>query len=260
MPPRVSTPPAGGATIAQSNSLQTTPYNRGSGSNCSHQSRHGQDDYKPYLREDLAHQYKTSFDEFLDDILCYGRSVDYTNPSQNHDIVSDNRFQTLLSKYREPAYQETGRYSPFIELANYVIDQLNPNPNLGPNSSIRFCRNDPATIQGSRGIRKPDVVVVLNKSLAVRGDVDNLMRHGPESKETSFWWTELLAFFEFKLVEKSLEPQDAVTRDDFSRKSTFIFIFYIYIRLSTYGSRGSVDAELSCRSIAFLIHISYTRR
>ena len=232
MPPRASTQPAGSATIAQSNSLQTTSYNQGSGSNCSHQSLHGQDDYKPYLREDLAHQYKTGFDEFLDDILCYGRSVDNANPSQNHDIVSDNRFQTLLSKYREPAYQGTDRYSPFIELANHVIDQLSASSDLDPNSSIQFCRNDPATIQGSRGIRKPDVVVVLKKSLEVpeRGDVDNLMRHRP-SKEADFWWAELLVFFEFKLVEKSLEPQDAVTRGDCSRISTYYVYPYLFIYL-----------------------------
>ena len=251
MPPCASTPPAGGATIAQSNSLQTTSYNRGSGSNCSHQSQHGQDDYKPYLREDLAHQYKTGFDEFLDDILCYGRSVDNANPSQNHDIVSDNRFQTLLSKYREPAYQETGRYSPFIELADHVIDRLNASSDLDPNSSIQFCRNDPAAIQGSHGTRKPDAVVLLKKSLEVpeRGDVDNIMRHRP-SKEAGFWRTELLTFFEFKPVEKSLEPQHAVTRDDCSRISTsydYPYPFYLFIRLSTYAplTLNSVGASPS---------------
>ena len=224
MRPRVSTPPAGGATVSQSHSLQSTPYIRGSGSNYSHRSQHGQDDYKPYLREDLTHQYKTSFNEFLDYILCYGRSLDNANPSQNHDIISDNRFKTLLSKYREPIYQETDRYFPFVELANHVIDQLNIDPDLDPNSRIRFCRNDPVTIRGSHAIKKPEVIVVLNKSLEVpeRGNVDNLMRHGPLEKQAGFWWTELLAFFEFKRVEieKSLEQQDAVTGDDCS--STFL--------------------------------------
>ena len=220
MPPRVSTPPAGGATVSQSHSLQSTPYIRGSGSNYSHRSQHGQDDYKPYLREDLTHQYKTSFNEFLDYILCYGRSLDNAIPSQNHDIISDNRFKTLLSKYREPTYLETDRYSPFIELANHVIDQLNINPNLDSHSKIQFCRNDPVPIRGSHASRKPDVVVVLNKSLEVprRGNVDILKGHG--LKEVPFWWTELLAFFEFKRVEKSLEQQDAVTGDDCS--STFL--------------------------------------
>ena len=261
MPPRVSTPPAGGATVSQSHSLQSTPYIRGSGSNYSHRSQHGQDDYKPYLREDLTHQYKTSFNEFLDYILCYGRSLDNAIPSQNHDIISDNRFKTLLSKYREPIYQETDRYFPFVELANHVIDQLNIDPDLDPNSRIRFCRNDPVTIRGSHAIKKPEVIVVLNKSLEVpeRGNVDNLMRHGPLEKQAGFWWTELLAFFEFKRVEKSLGQQDVVTTDDCS--STFLRV-PILLLLSTYGSShgGSVGVELSCRNIDFPVYISHTTR
>jgi hypothetical protein len=252
MPPRASTPPAGTATIPQSLSLQSTPYSRGSGSHYSYQSQHCQHDYKPYLREDLAHQYKISLDKFLNDILCHGLSLDSANTSQNHDIVSDKRFQTLLSKYRKPVDQETDRYSPFIELANHVIDQLN----INPDSRTRFCRNDPVTIGGSPAKRKPDVVVVLNKSLEVPGrcDVENPIEHGP--KQAPFWWTELLSFFEFKLVEKFLEPQDAVKGERCS--STFILV--LFMRLSIYGSSGSVGVELTCRSIAFPVYISHTMR
>ena len=107
-------------------------------------------------------------------------------------------------------HQETGRYSPFIELANHVIDQLN-----NPDSRILFCH----TIRGSDATRNPDVVVVLNKSLEVRGKggVDNFMERRP--KQVPFWWTELLAFFEFEHVEKYLEQ---VRGDDCS--SMFIFI------------------------------------
>ena len=117
MPPCVLTPPAGGATVSQSHSLQSTPYNRGSGSNYSHQSQHGQDDYKPYLREDLAHQYKTSFNEFLDDNLCYGHSLDNANPSQNHDIISDHRFKTTSLRPHQSIRlrDQSGALIPFLQ-------------------------------------------------------------------------------------------------------------------------------------------------
>ena len=66
---------------------------------------------------------------------------------------------------------------------------------------------------------------MLNQSLEVpeRGNVDNLMRHGPLEKQAGFWWTELSVFFEFKRVEKSLEQQDAVTGDDCSSTSHPVF-------------------------------------
>ena len=217
MPQRASTPPVGTGMIPQSLSLKSTPYNRGSGSHQSYQSRQEyQRNYKPYLREDLAHQYKPEipFDEFLNDILCHGLSPDSANIFQNHDISSDKHFQTLRSKFREPVHQETGRYSPFIEVANHVIDHLN-----NTDSRILFCHSDPVTIRGSDATRNPDVVVVLNKSLEVRGKggVDNFMERGP--KQVPFWWTELLASFEFEHVEKYLEQ---VRGDDCS--SMFIFI------------------------------------
>jgi hypothetical protein len=222
MPPPTSTPPAGTATLPQleSLSLQSTPYSRGSGSNYSYQSQHCQHDYKAYLREDIRHQHEITFDEFLNDILCHSLSPHNADTSQIRDIVSDKGFQTLLSEYCERVGQEADRYSPFIKLANHVIDQLN----INPNSRIRFCRNDPVTIEGSRAVRKPDVAVVLNKSLELpeRGGVENLMEHGP--KQAPFWWTELLSFFEFKLAEKCLELQDAVTGDHCSSTFTLVLL------------------------------------
>ena len=249
MPQHASTPPAGTGTIPQSLSLKSlsTPYSRGSGSHHSHQSQHYQDHYKPYLREDLAHQYKPEipFDVFLNDILCHGLSLDNADQLQNHEFVSDKQFQTLLSRFCEPVHQETGHYTPFIELTNYVIGQFN-----NPESRIVFCRNDPVSIRGSDAIRKPDVVVVLDKSLEVpeRGGVSNLMKGGP--KQVPFWWTELLAFFEFEHVEKCLEP---VRGDDCS--STFIFILPFMRNIY-----GSVGVELSYRSIAFTVYTPHSTR
>jgi hypothetical protein len=242
MPPPALTPPARMIPF-----LQSTPHSRGSGWQYSYQS---ESDYQPYLKEAITHRYKITFDEFLNDIfLCHGLPLDSANTSHNHDIVSDKRFQTLLSKYCKPVDQETDRYSRFIELANHVIDQLN----INPDSRIRFCRNDPVYIKGSHA--KPDVAIVLNKSLELleRRDVDNLMEYGPNQAPS--WWTELLSFFEFKLVENCLEPRDAVTSDHSS-----MFILVLFIRLSIYGGSGSVGVELSCRSIASPVYISRTIR
>jgi hypothetical protein len=66
------------------------------------------------------------------------------------------------------------------------------------------------------------VVGVRNQSLEVseRSSVDYLMKDGLDG--AFFWWTELLLFFEFKLVRKQLLEnlvRDAVTRDRSSSTS-----------------------------------------
>jgi hypothetical protein len=248
MPPRASTSPTGTARILPSLSLQSTPYSRGSGSHCSCQCQECLSHYKPYLIEDIRHQRTTPFEKFLTDILHHPPQ-DSANTSA---VVSGSCFQTLLTKYRERVSQETDRYPPFIELANHVIDQLHsPNP-----KSKKFCRNDPVTVKGSHAERKPDVVVVFNKSLEMPGRRGkNLMEHGP--KQAPFWWSELLFFFELKLRDKCLEPQDPVTGGHSS--STFILILP-FVRLNSYGSSGSVGVELSCRSTAFPVYISPAMR
>ena len=121
----------------------------------------------------------------------------------------------MVSKYREPVTNEISRYPSFIVLANHVI-------NHNPDSNISFCRNDPVLVGGSRAERKPDVAGVRYQSLEVseRSSVDNLMKDGPSS--AYFWWTELLLFFEFKLIYKQLLEGlvwDAVTRDRSSSTS-----------------------------------------
>ena len=111
--------------------------------------------------------------------------------------------------------RETSRYPPFIVLANHVINQLDHNLD----SNICFCRNDPVLVGGSRVERKPDMAGVRYESLE-RSSVDNLMKDGPDG--ACFWWTELLLFFEFKLVRKQLLKdlvRDAVTRDRSSSTS-----------------------------------------
>jgi hypothetical protein len=194
MPPRLLTPPAGTATIPQS---QSASYSCGSSSYYSYQS---------YLIEDLKLQYTVTFDEFLNDILRLSPDWISENTSQVHNIVRDQYFEKMVSQYREPVTHETSRYPPFIKLANHVINRLNANTD----SRICLCRNDPVIVAGSHAARKPDVVGVRYKSLEVpeRSSVDNLMNDGPN--EDPFWWTELLFFFEFKVTRKDLTRQDTV--------------------------------------------------
>jgi hypothetical protein len=71
-------------------------------------------------------------------------------------------------------------------------------------------------VGGSHVERKPDVTGVCYERLEVseRLSVDNLMKDGPDGD--CFWWTEILFFFEFKLICKELLydlVQDAVTSE-----------------------------------------------
>jgi hypothetical protein len=138
------TPPTGAATIPQSLAIQSTLHSQGSSSHYSYQSQNHQSDYKPYLKEDLKHQYTVTFDEFLTDILHLPPNWIGKNASQISDTVHAQPFGKMVSKYREPVTHETSRYPPFIVLANHVINQLDHDPD----SNICFCRNDPVLVGG----------------------------------------------------------------------------------------------------------------
>ena len=244
-------------TTPQSLSIQSTPYSQGSSSNYSYQSQNHQSDYKPYLKEDLKHQYTVTFDEFLNDILHLAPDWIAKNASRISDIVHTQRFGKMISKYREPVTQETSRYPPFIVLANHAINQLDHKPD----SNICFCRNDPVLVGGSRAERKPDVAGVRHQSLEVseRSSVDKLMKDGPDG--ACFWWTEVLLFVEFKLIRKKLLEgliQAALTRDHSSSTSSHCFFRPSIVILGIYVSGSSVNVELSGRCTAFRAYISQT--
>jgi hypothetical protein len=77
-----------------------------------------------------------------------------------------------------------------------------------------------------------------------------------------FLWTELLLFFEFKLIYKQLLEglvRDAVTQEIAARVRLVIgFSDPSIISLSIYDSCRSVHIELSGRSTTFTIYISQT--
>jgi hypothetical protein len=254
---RPLTPPAGAATTPQSFAIHSTPHSQGSSSHYSYQSQNHQSDYKPYLKEDLKHQYTVTFDEFLNDILHLAPDWIDKNASRISDIVHTQRFGKMVSKYREPVTHETSRYPPFIVLANHVINQLDHKPD----SDICFCRNDPVLVGGSCAERKPDVAGVRCQSLEVseRSSVDNLMKDGPHG--ACFWWTEVLLFFEFKLFRKMLLEglvQAALTRDRSSSTSSHCFFRPSIVILIIYVSGSSVNVELSSWRTAFPTYISQT--
>ncbi|KAH9004959.1 hypothetical protein EDB86DRAFT_2825332 [Lactarius hatsudake] len=148
---------------------------------------------------------RVTFDQFLKDILHLAPDWIKQNSSRISEVVCTRFFQTRVSRYRD-ANRETSRYPAFIELANYIMDELGRNPE----SNIHFCRNDPVRVGGSRADRKPDVVGVRDENLKMlgRSSVDNLMDSGPN--EACFWWTELLFFFELKFLRRlSLEDPRA---------------------------------------------------
>jgi hypothetical protein len=81
-------------------------------------------------------------------------------------------------------------------------------------SNICFCRNDPVLFGGSRAERKPDVAGVRT-ALPESGCVGEIICQQSYGRQTR-WWTELLLFFEFKLIYKQLLEglvRNVATRD-----------------------------------------------
>jgi len=227
---RPSTPPT-----PQAPSIHSTPHSQGSGSHYSYHSQHLQSDYRPYLIDDLKNHYDMrTFDDFLHHVLHAPSDWIEKNRSKISGIIEDTQFQKHISAYREPVSHETGRYQPFVELANFVIDALGQNSH----SNLTFCRNDPVIVRGSSGERKPDVAGVCWKSIQVleRSSVDNLMVEGP--KEEPFWWTEWLSYYEFKCMRKDLSAKGR----SLSKPRYFILYCNPIIPLCIRGCRIDVEA------------------
>lgn len=121
------------------------------------------------------------------------------------------------------ATQETGRYDPFSDMANYVIDKakrtLENVPEEYPVSDIQFYRNDPIYLQcyekhGALGARrKPDV-------LCIRENVAHNIKRGTGKSPPGAEWPSVLLFGEFKFggrTDLQLSLEAAKTRRKFSR-------------------------------------------
>ncbi|KAJ7066822.1 hypothetical protein B0H15DRAFT_972043 [Mycena belliarum] len=201
----------------------STPASRGSASHGSYSTQHTQEDYLPYLREDLATAKTVTFDHFLE--LVLPSKTDHPTLQQLKKISEDHRVQASLSKYKAVTVPETSLYQPFVELANQCMELL---PTKGAGVDSVFCRNDPAIVRGSRAQRKPDVGIVKSATLRIghRDSADNLADRGPSGDNAgpAFHWAELLGFYEFKLddppVPKAHLPEPRVARPSGSLATT----------------------------------------
>jgi hypothetical protein len=195
-----STPPRPFPASTRTSSTHDTPWNKGSGSHSVFRHKHTQDDYKPYLKEDLKYsQASISFDEFLKHIL----HVPHEWCRQEKPlilikkIVNSKRYLDMLQRYTARIHHEMEHYHAFTELVNHAMDQLRDSEEF----VVSFCRNDPVIVKGSYAQRKPDGAGVEHDVLneGERDGVDNLSKEGPRGN--ALFWTDFISFLEFKVRE-----------------------------------------------------------
>ncbi|KAJ7862507.1 hypothetical protein B0H14DRAFT_2740242 [Mycena olivaceomarginata] len=159
-------------------SEHSTPSARGSGANLTSDKSHRQEDYAPYLVEDVAGEVFITVEEFLRNILHVPAGW-----KPREDIAADEDFKRKLDNYLNAKIQkEEHLYNPFVILANDCLDKLGVKQHM-----FQFCRDDPVFLLGSKANRKPDVMNV---------GLDDMSDKGPR---TAFHWREILSFWEFKL-------------------------------------------------------------
>lgn len=193
-----STPPWPFPTSTRTSSTHDTPWNKGSGSHSGFRHKHMQDNYKPYLKEDLKYsQASISFDEFLKCILHVPPELCRQEKPLIENIVNSKRYQDMLQRYVARIHHETECYYPFTELVNHATAQLRESNEF----VVSFCRNDPIIVKGSYAQRKPDGGGVEHgvENEGEREGVDNISRGGPEG--IVFLWTDFISFLEFKVRE-----------------------------------------------------------
>ncbi|KAJ7875176.1 hypothetical protein B0H14DRAFT_2437500 [Mycena olivaceomarginata] len=180
---------------------KSTPAAKGSSDNSEYALRSKQEDYAPFLEQDVAHEVIISVEDFLSWILGNGPA----KAGEFQSILTNTKFQQLVRVYSETEFsRETELYHPFVTLANWCLGQMHTT------GDVQFCRNDPTIVLDSDADRKPDVVNVAEAIIKKRDGVDNLSKDGP--KDSPFYWRELLSFWEFKFEdipeEKEKEPKE----------------------------------------------------
>ncbi|KAJ7212510.1 hypothetical protein GGX14DRAFT_620653 [Mycena pura] len=203
------TPPRATAAAAAEEPSQSTPHSKGTSDHSDFASNHTQENYAPFLEEDVADEITVTVENFLLWIMGGKRREE----GEFQGILDDPKFATLMAGYLPRPADETGLYHPFVTLANWCLDQMG----IG---HMRFCRNDYQYILGSDGKRKPDVVNVYSTVFDTDGryrdkGVDSMSKTGPE--EAPFHWRELLSFWEFKIDDIPAEKDEKVST---SRRKT----------------------------------------
>ncbi|KAF8915086.1 hypothetical protein CPB85DRAFT_453963 [Mucidula mucida] len=154
------------ASAVASQDFQRTPYNHGSGamSRCEEDfapkdAKHFRDNYKTYLKEDLAtNRVLVDEDAFLEVVYNISRKerlgeahIDLLNK-----ISDDTTFKTAWNAYAACCERvgsgkrpEKKLYQPRVDVYNAalaVLDKLQPRK-VGGKERIRFCVNDPARLK-----------------------------------------------------------------------------------------------------------------
>ncbi|KAF8215492.1 hypothetical protein K438DRAFT_1660184 [Mycena galopus ATCC 62051] len=183
-PPRTPPHPTGAEKPTKS-----TPQAKGSSGNSQSAQHSKQEDYAPFLKEDIAHERTITVQEFLLWILGRGGA----GKDEFESTLRDPKFEQLVDDYTAKISKETDLYHRFVNLANWCLDQHEINA-----GDVRFCRNDPVLVLDSDAGRKPDVVIVRLATVNKDGryGVDEISKGGPQ--DAAFYWRELLSFWEFK--------------------------------------------------------------
>ncbi|KAJ7243568.1 hypothetical protein B0H12DRAFT_1188494 [Mycena haematopus] len=198
-PPRTPPHPTGAEKPTTS-----TPQTKGSSANSQYAQHSTQQDYAPFLREDIAREHIIPVENFLRWILGRG------GPGKNEfdSTLKDPEFEELIKDYTAKILEETDLYKRFVDLSNWCLERDEIDP-----SGVRFCRNDPVLVLDSDAGRKPDVVIVRLVAILKEGrfSVDNMSKDGP--RDAAFYWRELLSFCEFKAddIPEPVEKKKAST-------------------------------------------------
>ena len=108
-------------------------------------------------------------------------------------LSSEGGIQKLLKSFLRTGGPESGSYQPFVSLANAIMGHLSTLELLGRNPKLKFCRQGPKCLRGSKALRKPDVVLVREDAKQLADSMD--LPNGPEPP---FFWDVLYCCVEFE--------------------------------------------------------------
>jgi hypothetical protein len=179
--------------------IQSTPNSKGTSTNLNSDANTSQQQYQPYLIEDLRSSWSTcSVDDWATTIFGYGphwRSDASFREVADHEDYA--RFRQAFSDRLSKGINETELYGPTVQWTNHILSALaaKVDPKEDP-MRLRITRNDPVHVRGRPSWRKPDLVAVEQDTvvLGLRKDVASMMKGGPSG--FAFWWPELLGFWE----------------------------------------------------------------
>jgi hypothetical protein len=204
-------------------SSSITPGSTGPGSDSGFKTLHKREDYKSYLEADLQVNCIIEFDKFLEIAFAFQPTQEMND--KFNAITSSVEFQPLLTDYEEETAQEEARYLPFNKLANHIINELGQKFPFPPEQeTIVFCRNDNVKVEGSFAARSPDCVVVSKKASEDDRVGWKNMWKGPKDKP--FFWSDLLAFVEFKVTVKAAKSSASESKQSDALSACMFIHFY----------------------------------